>query len=388
MFFPRKENRRKPVFLFKTMNHPPRNALLDSLKAMACIAIVLHHLAFYGPLSHALARHWPLVSGFLIDQARLAVPMFLVLGGYLAAASLTPLPGRKREASAWLWVQQRIGQRYMRLVLPLVVALLLVMLATELARPWLDDPMLSGEPDGAQLLAHALLLHGVLGEESLSAGVWYVAIDFQLYVVSVLLFAWAQKNSSRRRWLLAWVVALVAASLLYFNRDAAWDNWALYFFGAYGLGWIAYWAAQARTCRQFWLCLALLVVLCVSALLLEWRVRIAVAAGVALLLAVALRWQALASWRGHPWLLGVGQMSYSVFLIHFALCILLNLAWVQLGLDGAWMAALALLLGVMLSLLAGQLLYRWVERRQPNWPWLLRWQIGLLSFGWLLRLTD
>ena len=35
------------------------------------------------------------------------------------------------------------------------------------------------------------------------------------------------------------VVAGVAASLWGFNRDAQWDVWAVYFFGAYGLGMMA-----------------------------------------------------------------------------------------------------------------------------------------------------
>lgn len=37
-------------------------------------------------------------------------------------------------------------------------------------------------------MAHALLLQGIVGE-SLSAGVWYVSIDFQLFADTVLLLA-------------------------------------------------------------------------------------------------------------------------------------------------------------------------------------------------------
>ena len=36
-----------------------------------------------------------------------------------------------------------------------------------------------------QFLAHALLLHSLLGMDALSAGVWYVAIDFQLFTLFV-----------------------------------------------------------------------------------------------------------------------------------------------------------------------------------------------------------
>ena len=33
------------------MSRISRNALIDSTKGLACIAIVWHHLAFYGPMS-------------------------------------------------------------------------------------------------------------------------------------------------------------------------------------------------------------------------------------------------------------------------------------------------------------------------------------------------
>src|SRR5690606_32009857 len=115
-------------------------------------------------------------------------------------------------------------------------------------RPWFDDPAVSPDPDLAQLVAHALLLQGVAGEESLSAGVWYVAIDFQLFALTVLLLAGVRAlvaPARRARVGQALVVVLAAASLLLFNRDADWDVWALYFFGAYGLGMMACWTAHA-----------------------------------------------------------------------------------------------------------------------------------------------
>lgn len=69
-----------------------------------------------------------------------------------------------------------------------------------------------------------------------------MAIDFQLFALSVLIFAavralpsaWARQRAAQLGQ--AVVAAGVAASLWGFNRDASWDVWALYFFGAYGLG--------------------------------------------------------------------------------------------------------------------------------------------------------
>lgn len=211
----------------------------------------------------------PDLMAWLYDYARMAVQIFLVLGGYLAAASLAP-EGVARFDSAG----QQVGKRFVRLVVPYVVALLVTVLVSALVRPWFDHPSVPGDPDVAQLITHALLLHSVADHESLSAGVWYVAIDFQLFTLSVLAFAAVRalpQGLPRQR--AAWVgqgavVAGVAASLWGFNRDAQWDVWAVYFFGAYGLGMMAFWASRAPRAAGWVVAMA---VLGAVALVLDFR---------------------------------------------------------------------------------------------------------------------
>jgi hypothetical protein len=84
---------------------------------------------------------------------------------------------------------QQITRRFVRLVVPYSVALLLAVLVAALVGSWMDHPSVPGAPDLGQLVANALLLQDIVGEEALSAGVWYVAIDFQLFAGSVLLLA-------------------------------------------------------------------------------------------------------------------------------------------------------------------------------------------------------
>ena len=50
-----------------------------------------------------------------------------------------------------------------------------------MARLWLADDAIPAAPTFTQVLAHVLLLHGVVDVPAPSAGVWYVAIDLQLY---------------------------------------------------------------------------------------------------------------------------------------------------------------------------------------------------------------
>ncbi|MFM8696778.1 MAG: acyltransferase family protein, partial [Betaproteobacteria bacterium] len=65
--------------------------VVDLLKALACCLIVLHHLAFYGPMSDHADELFPVFFDGLAQHGRLAVQVFLVLGGYLAARSFSTM---------------------------------------------------------------------------------------------------------------------------------------------------------------------------------------------------------------------------------------------------------------------------------------------------------
>ena len=361
-----------------------RNAVIDCTKGLACAAIVWHHLAFYGPMADVVEPLLPALIEWLDQDARMAVQLFLVLAGYLAAASLAPT-GLARHSQ----VLPQIARRFVRLVVPLAVALVLAVLISTLIRPWFDHASMSAAPGLFQLLAHALLLQGIVGEESLSAGVWYVSIDFQLFALTALLFAMSRWFSSvpdaatpaRPTVGQAVVVLLAAASLWGFNRDADFDNWAVYFFGAYGLGMMAFWAVRAA---RPWAWSALMALLLGIALWLEWRTRIALAGATALALVAVMRSPRLYSMSGPARLQQLGQMSYSVFLVHFPVCLLVNavVTWfwpdsLAINLVGLW-AAFAL------SLATGQLLYQRVERHMPSWQDALRWQASLVGTGMLM----
>jgi peptidoglycan/LPS O-acetylase OafA/YrhL len=228
------------------------------------------------------------------------------------------------------------------LILPLLAALLLAVACAALARQWLSDDFIPDAPAWGQALAHAGLLQGVLGVDSLSAGVWYVAIDFQLFALMVLLL-WLGRH---RHWPMALLLGLMLASLFFFNRDEDWDNWALYFFGAYGLGAAAFWAGNTR--RPGWL-LVLLAGVGLLALVFDFRERIALALTVALLLGL-LQWrQNTVTSPVHLWaslsnaVALLGKTSYALFLVHFSVLMLGNALFERLGLDGTWPAVLLLL---------------------------------------------
>lgn len=67
-----------------------RMPLIDAFKAVASQLIVLHHLAFYGPMSDWTYTVAPGLVGWLSQDGRLAAQVFLVISGYLAVRSLAP----------------------------------------------------------------------------------------------------------------------------------------------------------------------------------------------------------------------------------------------------------------------------------------------------------
>ena len=368
---------------------PSRTPLIDVIKALACVAIVWHHLAFYGPMSDIAQPLAPELIAWLYDHARMAVQVFLVLGGYLATASLAPLGVARFEHAG-----AAVAKRFVRLVVPYAVALLLTVLVSASVRPWMAHPSVPDEPTLAQLLANALLLQDIVGEDALSAGAWYVAIDFQLFALSVFIWAgvralpgtWARRHGA----VLAQgaVVAGVAGSLWFFNRVAGLDMWAVYFFGAYGLGMMAYWAVRSARPLGASAWVGAMVLLGGAALAVDFRGRIAVALVTALCLVAALRSERVRAWGGWAPLVRLGQMSYSVFLVHFAVCLLVNAVVSHLWPASPWPNAMGMVLAFGLSLAAGRQLYQRVEQHVPSWSTALRWQAGLVGTGLLVAVSN
>ncbi len=387
------------IFAGQTANERPsgRAFLIDTFKAVGCLLIVLHHMAFYGPMSDVVAMAWPALVTWLYDHGRLAVQLFLVCAGFLTASSLARL-----ESLALSEAFKLVVQRYLRLTIPLLVAFSFTVLVTEWVRPEFQHASLSATPNWAQVLAHVALLQHVLDMEALSAGIWYVAIDFQLYAMTLLsvvaLKLWPQTWGApsvhalrRALWL-----GLTCASWWWWNLHTGLDDHGVYFFGSYGLGLLAWEARQslhrpwpgtgsqtpARTQRRvIWV---IFLAMGVVAWVLGPRLRMGLAFAVAaVLMAVPsdiLSGQALQKLSARrPGLACLGHavvwlstVSYSVFLIHFGVSLAVSAGVTALWPGVLWANALGMLASLTLSLLMGAGLYYGVERRAPTWG---RWSV-------------
>jgi peptidoglycan/LPS O-acetylase OafA/YrhL len=106
------------------------------------------------------------------------------------------------------------------------------------------------------------------------------------------------------------------------------------------------------------------------ALTIDFRWRIALALGTALLLGLV-QWRDQAdlppdrdstSGAASRWIGRLGQSSYALFLVHFSVLMLGNAVFVRWGLAGAGPAALVLLTSWSVSMVLALWFERWVER--------------------------
>ncbi len=348
-----------------------RLAFIDALKAVASQFIVLHHLAFYGPMSDVANDLAPALFAWFSQDARIAVQIFLVIGGFLAAKALAPA-GTLISAKPLMLLMSR----YIKLVVPYAAAVIFSILCAAIARSLIDHHSIPNPPTLRQLLAHIALLQNILAYDSLSAGIWYVAIDLQLFAL-LLGTLWLARSMGDQYdgmpvFSVLSVIVLALGSLFYFNRDSNWDSWAIYFFGTYAMGALTYWATEAEQ-EPDWL--AVIAGVVIVALLIDFRSRIAVALVTAVVLGISRRWGFIADRPKAKLLAYLGKISYSVFLAHFPVILIVNALFYRLAPGNATANAFGILVAWLASNVAGIVFYRLVESRSGGW--LASAQIGI-----------
>jgi peptidoglycan/LPS O-acetylase OafA/YrhL len=339
-----------------------RSAFLDNIKGIACLLILFHHLAFYGPMSDVANTVIPKIIDFLLYYARLAVAVFFCVGGFLTGLKISE-PNFFAKHS----VQQVIWQKYLRLVIPYLGAIALAIAASFVASRLMQHHSISAMPDVPQLLSHLFFLQNILGYESLSAGLWYVAIDFQLFAVCALLVFLVEKLlpaswSYRSTRLITLIIfsALTITSVIFFNRHDIYDVWFIFFFATYGLGLLTAFLVRSRSHHVLILSVAAITIF--SLYYQDFRERLSVALITALILfsSYESNWSQSKLWN-NP-LRKIGEMSYSIFLVHFPVSLVVSGIWAQLYPSDPWMNVLGMSVSAILSLLLAIPFYKHIEK--------------------------
>lgn len=328
-----------------------RFPIIDFFKFSASQLIVWHHLAAYGPVSDAAYRMFPDFILWLYDYARIAVQVFFVIGGYLAARSIL-----SKNNPAFV---HSVFNRYVRLAIPFFFALILAIICAAISRHLFSDEFIPDAPQFLQFFSHLLLLNGVLNFDSLLAGAWFIAIDFQLFF-ALLSIAWlANKTRYADNIVVLSITLLSILSFFWFNRDTDYDDWALYFFGAYGLGALAYFAShQERGSTWFWVTVTLAVV----ALHIDFRSRIMLAVLIALTLFLSTYIPSKLGSVSEKVVHYLGTISYSLFLVHFSVLMIANALFSWLRFTDPTIGMFFMVATWLISLLLADYFYNKIEK--------------------------
>lgn len=212
----------------------------------------------------------------------------------------------------------------------------------------------------------------ILGYPALSAGLWFVCIDFQLGLIYVAMLymrdAFARmsgrpegEGSIAVLWVLAW--ALAVPSLFLFNNDSRLDVWAIYFFGQFFLGVMVYHGLNGgRSSILFWLYVCTTVI----ALVYCWRWRLATSLVAGLTLFFGDKLGLMERWPAGRLIENLGRTSYSLFLIHYPVLIAVTTWWVAFDWSSPRQAGAGLLVSYLASLAVAEVFYRAVEAPRCN----------------------
>lgn len=327
---------------------------IDGLRAVAVLAVVLHHL-----------------NPQLLPGGFLGVDIFFVISGYVVTASLLA----RKDKDGWTFIQGFYGRRFRRLQPALLAMVLLTSGLFVLVASPLEDGYLPSLRTGVMALfglGNVYLMRQSSHYFSVDnfyqpfVHTWSLGVEEQYYLiwpVLVMLCGLGRQGVDRRRLLRLAILTLVlftASLTFYCFLHASGQQERAFFllparFWELALGCLAAllhgqqarppsWAAHLRS--PSWggpLLMAALLGLLTVPEAYRLASTMATALATAALLLVASLGEPLGRWLGHRSLVLVGLLSYSIYLWHWPLIVLAR--W-TFGLQGIVVLPLLLLMGV------------------------------------------
>ncbi len=383
----------KPTPMVDGLPPKPKTArynLLDSVRGIACLMLVFYHAAFYAEYSWSTgdSSTWTIggLAISLISRLWVGVPMFFVVSGYCIGASVDSLRRKPRSLSNYFY--RRFRRIYPPLWAGFVVAVLATVLvglvSTTLRDNCLQLPVLSSFTFVdwvGNFSAAASWLPRLFGQESnyLLKNTWTLCYEEQFYVVTgLILFI-----SARRFFTAAYALVAITIVVRHACRLAGIETNGFFFDGhwlMFAAGILLYQQVNYLKGKQYWRATGALTLGVVYGLgdrlfAADAHDRhmgeyILVAAAFAIFLAAIKRWDPQIS---KHWLLApfrwCGKISYSIYLVHFPITILVACMLSMAGVEkDGHVLLLTIPLCLLLSLPASMLFYDRVERHFINVP--------------------
>jgi peptidoglycan/LPS O-acetylase OafA/YrhL len=284
-----------------------RYQLLDSLRALAAIAVAMYHYFGYFAQAGVPQSAWTQRLVAATSFGHFGVEVFFVISGFVIAMTADRVPFTPRAGGRFL------ARRMVRLVPPywaMIGVIVVYHVAGKAAGYFATTTVTS-----VQVAANLLYLQDLLGYASLSVIFWTLCLEVQFYIVyvtSAIALRWLAPN---RKWAaeVGWFAALGLVSGCLAVTGQIEPKWFLASWYQFAAGVLVYLAA--RRAGGGWLAAAV-----VGGLTVLEGYRQTGAAGVcaatAGLIYLAARWELWGAWLDKTGLTTIGRRSYSLYLCH------------------------------------------------------------------------
>ena len=349
-----------------------RYGVPDAMRGIAAVFIVWHHLTLYAPQSDLADSMAPELMFFLYNRALYAVQVFMVIGGFSLAVSMSEWPQGLHG------VVSKLFAKYLRIGIPCMVMLAALLLVSYLFRMCGRDLGLVERVSMGQIIATIFFVQDVLGYGNIAAGTWYLCIDLQFSLLFLVLYGLVGRFVREERRGIVMLASLLSGlgllGAFYWNGRLEYECYVSYFMAPFVLGALVGFGVRSRISPKVVYGYGFGVL---AAWVIQPRPQLAVA-----MVAGAMLWVGIlgySDWRIPRWLKWLGDRSYSLFLVHYAVNgVVLHLldAWAVTGPAAAfasmWMAFAA-------SLVVSELFWRWVEVPSLRLSKHLQRHLGALS---------
>jgi peptidoglycan/LPS O-acetylase OafA/YrhL len=185
---------------------------LDSLRALAAIYVVFHHIVFHVNVSKNTIAYKLLVMPFLFGH--FAVNLFIVLSGYCLMLPVIR-NGNKLRGS----LKDYFIKRSIRILPPYYFAMFisLILIFTVIGNPTHTAWDLSIPVSIPNIITHVLLLQNILGDSKINYVFWSVSVEWQIYFLFPVLIVAFNKFGNIKTSIVVSFLACIAMFLLSFT---------------------------------------------------------------------------------------------------------------------------------------------------------------------------